>query len=68
MTAGRVLPWLQPTGTEDIWTLWQVEYRDLVILGPGNQRLSTFNLTEHDLDDPLNYEALKSQLLDAANE
>ena len=67
MTAGRVLPWLQPIAGEDVWTLWQVEYRDVVILGPGNERLGVFNLTVHDLSDPVNYAALKSQLLDAAN-
>ena len=68
MTAGRVPPWLQPIAGEDVWTLWQVEYRDVVILGPGNEHLGTFNLTVHDLSDPVNYAALKSQLLDAANE
>jgi len=66
MTAGRVLPWLQPAAGEDVWTLWQVEYRDVVILGPANQPLGSYNLTEHDLGDPANYAALKSQLLDAA--
>ncbi|UCE60470.1 MAG: hypothetical protein JSU63_01730 [Phycisphaerales bacterium] len=68
MTAGRVLPWLQPSTGEDVWTLWQVTYRDVVILGPGNERLGVFNLTENDLSDPANYAALKSQLLDAAEQ
>mgnify|MGYP001564273120 FL=1 len=68
MTADRVLPWLQPAAGEDVWTLWQVEYRDVVILGPGNEHLGTFNLTEHDLADPVNYAALKNQLLETANE
>ena len=68
LTAGRVLPWLQPIAGEDVWTLWQVEYRDVVILGPGNEHLGTFNLTVHDFSDPVNYAALKSKLLDAANE
>ena len=68
MSTGRVLPWLQPTVGDDVWTLWQVEYRDVVILGPGNERLGTFNLTVHDLSDPANYAELISQLLEAANE
>jgi hypothetical protein len=68
MTAGRALPWLQPITGEDGWTLWQVEYRDVVILGPGNEHLGTFNLTVHDLSDPVNYASLKNQLLDAASE
>jgi hypothetical protein len=68
MTAGRVLPWLQPVTGENVWTLWQVEYRDVVILGPGNEQLGTFNVTVNDLSDPVNYAALKDQLLQAANE
>ncbi len=67
-TDGRVLPWLQPSTDEDVWTLWQVEYRDVVILGPGNEQLGIFNLTENDLSDPANYSALKNQLLDAVDE
>ncbi len=68
MTAGRTLPWLQPNAGEDVWTLWQVEYRDVVILGPGNEKLGTFNLTVNNLSDPANYTALKNQLLEAAAE
>lgn len=68
MTAGRVLPWLQPASGEDVWTLWQVEYRDVVILGPGNEQLGTFNLTVSDLSDPVAYAALKNQLLEAAGQ
>ena len=68
MTAGRALPWLQPAAGQDVWTLWQVEYRDVVILGPSNEHLGTFNLMFNDLSDPANYVALLSQLLEAANE
>jgi hypothetical protein len=68
MTAGRTLPWLQPATDQDVWTPWQVEYRDVVILGPGNERLGTFNLTLHDLSDPANYAALKNQLVEAADQ
>lgn len=66
MTSGRALPWLQPVSGEDIWTLWNVEYRDVVILGAGNEHLGTFNLTVNDLSDAVNYAALMSQLLEAA--
>lgn len=68
MTAVRVLPWLQPAAGEDVWTLWQVRFRDVVILGPGNERLGTFNLTVNNLSDPVDYAALKNQLLEAADE
>ena len=66
MTADRVRPWLQPAADEDVWTSWLVVYRDVVILGPGNEHLGTYNLTEHDLADPANYAALMNQLLEAA--
>lgn len=68
MTTGRVLPWLQSTVSDDVWTQWQVEYRDVVILGPGNEHLGSYNLTVHDLSDPANYAELMNQLLAAANE
>ena len=68
ITAGSVLPWLQPAVADEVWTQWQVEYRDVVILGPGNERLDAFNLTVHDLADPGNYAALMTQLLEAAND
>ena len=59
---------MQPIVGDDVWTLWQVEYRDVVILGPGNEHLGTFNLTVHDLSDPANHSARMNQLLEAANE
>ena len=68
MMSGRALPWLQPVAGQDIWTQWEVTYRDVVILGPGNEHLGSFNLTTHDLADPANYDALMTQLLEAANE
>lgn len=65
ITTGRTLPWLQPAAGEDVWTLWHVAYRDVFILGPGNEHLGTFNLTDLDLADPTNFAALKNQLLEA---
>ncbi len=67
MTAGRALPWLQPPSGRDVWTPWEVEYRDVVILGPGNERVGVFNVTVNDLSVPANYAALKAQLLEAAD-
>ena len=68
MFADWVLPWLRPVTGEDVWTLWQVDFRDVIILGPGNEQLGTFNLTVNDLSDTVNYAALKNQLLEAADE
>ena len=68
MTVGRVLPWLQPKTGQDVWTLWEVEFRDVVILGTGNERLGIFNVSANDLSDPVSYTALTDQLVEAANE
>jgi len=68
MMTGRTLPWLQPMVGQDTWALWNVTYRDVVILGPGNEHVGTFNLTEHNLADAAEYQALMTQLLDAANQ
>ncbi|MBI5837516.1 MAG: hypothetical protein HZB25_09750 [Candidatus Eisenbacteria bacterium] len=66
MCEGRVLPWLQDTAQAAVWAGWAVTYRDVVILGTDNVRLSVHNLTEHDLSDTTNYNTLKATLLDAA--
>jgi hypothetical protein len=68
ITPGRSIPWLQPEPGQDIWTQWGVAYRDVVILGPDNERVAVYNLTEHDLADPANYAALRELLLSAAAE
>jgi hypothetical protein len=66
--AGRTLPWLQPAPAQDVWILWHVEYRDVVILGPDNERLGAFNLTSNNLANPANYATLRDRLLAAANQ
>jgi len=43
-----------------------VEWRDVVILDPDNQKITTYNLTEHNLTDPANYAELKALLIEAA--
>jgi hypothetical protein len=60
---GKDLPWLQETPEELVWSRWEVAYRDVVILDRDNVRTAVYNLTEHDLADPANYEALKALLL-----
>ena len=62
-----MLPWLQPEEGQTVWTLWEVEYRDVVILGPDNERVGVYNLTTHDLADPANYAELRDLLFEAAN-
>ncbi len=74
ITAGRNLPWLQDVdgdgdGLSDVWrNLWDVTYRDVVIVDADNVKLGAFNLTEHNLASPENYDALRQMLIDAASD
>ncbi len=66
ITLGRALPWLQDTPEEQAWTDWHVIWRDVVVLGPQNERLAVYNLTVHDLARPAAFDSLKTLLLYAA--
>lgn len=65
---GRTIPWLQDTPAENVWSDWDVTYRDVIILDADNEVVAVYNLTENDLTQPANYEVLKNMLLDAAGE
>jgi len=58
MSALGDLPLLQDTVKDDVWTSWEVTYRDVVILDEDNHQVDVFNLTANDLNDPANYQAL----------
>lgn len=69
ITSGRDIPWLQDVdadhdGQSDVWTSWNVDYRDVVILDAANNKLEVFNLTTHDLSQ--DYLSLRELLVDAA--
>jgi len=63
---GRDIPWLQDTFAENAWALWTVTYRDVYILGPDNELVGVYNLTEHDLSNAADYAELKTMLMTAA--
>ena len=63
---GRDLPWLLDTKEADWWGNWGVALWDLVILDRDGNVAGVFDLFEHDLGDPDEYEALKAFLLDSA--
>jgi hypothetical protein len=67
MINGRFIPLLQDTVEVDAWSLWQVEYRDVIILDRDNVPVGVFNLTTHDLSDMGDYVTLKGMLIDAAS-
>src|SRR5688572_12359275 len=61
-------PILQDTAAVGAWGLWNVTYRDVVILDGENRPLGVFNLTEHNLAVEADYEALLAFLRLAAGE
>ncbi len=70
---GRTLPWLQDVdldadGNSDTWTAWAVNYRDVIIVDGTNWPVAVFNVTDYDLSESANYNALKEWLVEAASE
>jgi hypothetical protein len=66
--AGRTLPWLQDTPAVNAWGLWNVTYRDVVVLDGENKQIAVYNVTVHPLSDAANYAELKAILLNAASQ
>ena len=63
MTTGRTLPWLDDNAQSNVWGSWNVTWRDVVMLNSRNEKIAVYNLTEHDLAVPANYDSLKAMLL-----
>jgi len=68
MCEGRDLPWLQDTEEADWWGNWGISYRDVVILDRQGNESDIFNLTDHNLSDPVEFSALEIILLEAAGQ
>lgn len=68
MIDGRDIPWLQGEDglLSEIWALWNVTYRDVIILDAANREFAVFNLTQNDLANVDRRDALKSLLRAAA--
>lgn len=71
VTDGRDLAWLQDVDenendVSDVWgDLWQIEYRDVVILDAEGDQFGVYNLTQNDLANAQNYATLKQMIVDA---
>jgi hypothetical protein len=68
MVAGRTLPWLQDTKSQDVWTKWKVTWRDVIVLDGDNKVAGIYNLTDHNLQTQANYDSLKALLVKVANQ
>ena len=70
-TQGRDIPLLQDVdaegdGDSDVWSLWNVEWRDVVIVDGNNAQVDTYNLTSYNLAEAENYATLREMLVDGA--
>ncbi|HUG71040.1 MAG TPA: dockerin type I domain-containing protein [Pirellulaceae bacterium] len=72
MTTGRTLPWLQDVDTNanqvsDVWSeMWDVTYRDVIIINGENETVDVYNLTTNDLGVAANYATMRTKLIDEA--
>lgn len=66
--AGKTLPWLQDTPAVNVWGLWNVAFRDVVVLDGEGKPIAVYNVTVHPLSDPANYAELKAILQNAASQ
>lgn len=69
--SGKDIPWLQDVdanddGQSDVWTDWQVVWRDLFIVDSNSEVVEIINLTTNDLQFAGNYEAVKEILVEVA--
>ena len=68
IVVGNTIPWLQDTAAQDVWSDWDVTYRDVIVLDDENNVAGVYNLTEHDLQNPAEYNELKTLLIGVANQ
>ncbi len=72
VTDGTNLPWLQDIDdnsddASDTWESWDVQFRDVIITDGANEQVAVYNLTNNDLANSDNYDALKQLLIDSAS-
>jgi len=70
-TDGKDIPWLQDVdqdgdGRSDVWTDWEVVWRDVFIVDPAGEVVDIISLTVNDLRRTDNYDELKGLLIETA--
>ena len=55
---GKDLPWLQDVADVDAWYLFDVEYRDVVVLDGENTIIAYYNLSLNDISKKEAYDEL----------
>jgi len=49
---GRDTAWLQDTADQDAWGMWDVAYRDVIVLDQNSTVIGVVNLSTYDLSQP----------------
>ncbi len=62
------LPILQDDVITDVWVNWGAEWRDVYVLGPRNEIVAIYNLSEQSLANPDHYAELKALMISAWTE
>ncbi|MCK6505598.1 hypothetical protein L6R53_19735 [Myxococcota bacterium] len=57
---------VQDDETARVWESWEATWRDTWVLDGGNEACGVYNLTEHDLSDPVEYAGLYDLLVACA--
>ena len=60
------LPLLQDTNADDVWTDWDVTYRDVRVVDADGELRGIYNLTRNDITNSRNYSILREMIVDAA--
>lgn len=58
MTEGRNVPWLQDLPATNVWSSWEIAYRDVVILNEDNEFVDRINVTTNNLTEAAGYQTL----------
>ena len=64
----HTLPMLQDVSDADVWTSWNVTFRDVYVLDASNEVFGVYNLTQNSISDTTsaNYDELKCMFVEAA--
>jgi hypothetical protein len=65
---GRDLAWLQDTDEAEVWSAWQVVYRDVLLVDRQGELVGVFNLTDNDLGDAVAMDQLRQALVELAED
>ena len=66
LTSVHTLPMLQDTELYNVYSSWEVTYRDVWILNEAQEPYAVVNLSIYSLSDPAYYEGLKNLFIGAA--